>query len=110
MLRDEDIDAEMPSMRGLSSTEREDFVDPAQLIANVELTKITGNIISSIYRIPKAGQASTFVQSVHKILRSLRAWLERLPPSLKLEDTLLTTSTPRSVASLHLHFNQVYIH
>lgn len=107
MLRDEDIDTELPSMNGLTLQEQEDFVDPTHLRANVELTRITGDIITNIYRIPREGQPNTFVQDVHKILTKLKLWLETLPQSLRLNQNTSPSYSARHVASLHLHFNQV---
>ena len=43
-ISDDDIDVEFPSMDGLSSEEKEDFIDPAHLIANIKLARITGRI------------------------------------------------------------------
>ena len=107
MIQDEDIDVDMPSMNGLSPKEREEFSDPAHLTANVQLTRITGDILSSIYRIPKQGRPSNFVQSVHKILKSLNLWYANLPGSLQLDGNSSFGNNSRHIKSLHLHFNQV---
>jgi hypothetical protein len=107
MIQDDDIDAEMPSMNGLGADDRQDFADPSHLTANVVLARITGNIIGSIYRIPKGGKEGSFVKSVHRILRSLKAWLVVLPDGLKLDLNASPMCASRPVASLHLHFNQV---
>jgi proline utilization trans-activator len=79
LLRDEDIDVQMPSMDGLSPEEAEDFYSPELMTAQIKLARITGYIMSDLYRIPQPGRANTFVQSVQRILTSLRSWHESLP-------------------------------
>ncbi|KAL1997982.1 hypothetical protein VTN02DRAFT_269 [Thermoascus thermophilus] len=81
-VRDDDIDADLPSMDGLSPAERDEFADPEHLVAHLRLARITGDIISDIYGRPRRDR--TFVQSVHRILRSLRAWAETLPDTVRL--------------------------
>lgn len=43
-MRDEDIDVEMPSMEGLTEEEMAEFLDPRNLIINIKLARIIGNI------------------------------------------------------------------
>jgi proline utilization trans-activator len=43
-IRDEDIDVEMPSMDGLAQDEMAEFLDPQNLIINIKLARIIGNI------------------------------------------------------------------
>jgi hypothetical protein len=43
-IRDEDIDVEMPSMEGLTREEMAEFLDPQNLIINIKLARIIGNI------------------------------------------------------------------
>ncbi|KAL2671479.1 hypothetical protein Neosp_014069 [[Neocosmospora] mangrovei] len=43
-VRDEDIDVEMPSMDGLTREEMAEFLDPQNLIINIKLARIIGNI------------------------------------------------------------------
>lgn len=43
-IHDEDIDVELPSMSGLSAEDRDEFADPAHLVANVRLARINGNM------------------------------------------------------------------
>ncbi|RBQ65666.1 hypothetical protein FVER14953_03587 [Fusarium verticillioides] len=43
-VRDDDIDVEMPSMDGLTKDEMAEFLDPQNLITNIKLAKIIGNI------------------------------------------------------------------
>jgi proline utilization trans-activator len=109
MIRDEDIDVPYPSMEGLSDLEKDDFHDPSHINAQLQLAKITGNILNDIYRIPQPGRANTFVQSVQRILKSLWSWRETLPPILKFNQQAVPMYSSRSVASLHLNFSQVCI-
>ncbi|KAH8595755.1 fungal-specific transcription factor domain-containing protein [Bisporella sp. PMI_857] len=109
MLRDEDIDVQMPSMDGLTLAEAEDFYTPELMTAQINLARITGNIMSDLYKIPQQGRANTFVQSVQRILTSLRSWHETLPPVLRLDFSAMPIYPSRSVASLHLHFGNAVI-
>lgn len=109
LLRDEDIDVPMPSMDGLTAEEAEDFYPPELMTAQVKLARITGNVMSDLYRIPQPGRANTFVSSVQRILTSLRAWHETLPEVLKLDFSAMPIYPSRSVASLHLHFGNAVI-
>lgn len=104
-VRDSDIDVDLPSMERLTPSEREEFSDPAHLVAHLRLARITGDIISDIYG--RSGQNKSFVQSVHKILRSLRSWAETLPESVRICSSNPQRYSSRNVASLHLCFNQV---
>lgn len=107
MLRDEDIDVQMPSLDGLNAIESEDFYSPELMTAQIKLARITGNVLSEVYRIPQPGRANHFVQSVQRILASLRSWHETLPAILKLDFSSMPIYSSRSVASLHLHFGNV---
>lgn len=60
-IRDEDIDVQMPSMDGLTAEEREEFSDPINLITNVKLAKIMGNI----RKLPPTFSKRSSVQSNH---------------------------------------------
>lgn len=46
-VRDEDIDVEMPSMDGLTKDEMAEFLDPRNLVINIKLARIIGNIRKS---------------------------------------------------------------
>lgn len=109
MLRDEDIDVQMPSMDGLSAEEAEDFYTPELMTAQIKLARITGNVMSDLYKIPQPGRANTFVQSVQRILTSLRSWHETLPSILRLDFSAMPVYSSRSVASLNLHFGNAVI-
>lgn len=104
-VQDSDIDVDLPSMDKLTPSEQEEFSDPSHLIAHVKLARISGDIISDIYG--RSSQTKAFVQSVQKILRSLRTWAETLPASVQISQTKPLKYSSRNVASLHLCFNQV---
>lgn len=107
MLRDEDIDAPLPSMENLSNNDKEDFHDPSYIIAQIKLAKITGEIFNDIYRIPRPHQANPSEQSVNRILKSLYSWRDGLPSNLQFNRQLRPMYSSRSVASLHLNFGNV---
>jgi proline utilization trans-activator len=107
MIQDTDIDVQLPSKNGLSQHDMEDFYDPAYLVAQITLSRITGNVLGNIYHIPQPDRANTFVRGVQTILTSLRNFHESLPPLLRLDHNSSPMYLNRSVASLHLHFNQV---
>jgi proline utilization trans-activator len=107
LIRDEDIDAPLPSMDGLTDMEKAEFVQPEGLIAKTNLSKITGSILDMIYRTPRAQQKDRFVQNVHQILARLKSWNENLPTHLKLNRSASPPYASRSVASLHLQFDDV---
>lgn len=46
-IRDEDIDVEMPSMDDLTQDETAEFLDPRNLVINIKLARIIGNICKS---------------------------------------------------------------
>jgi hypothetical protein len=103
-VRDEDIDAEMPSMDGLTPEDRAEFLDPVPLGKNIELARIIGNILTDIYGIPKATKGH-YIHRVHGILKQLRGWHDGLPSDMRVKER----GTPRPHASLHLAYNQCII-
>lgn len=121
-VRDEDIDVEMPSQEGLTKEEMAEFLDPQNLITNIKLARIIGNICESIrswtrrnmllisvkvthiYGIPKATNG-LYIHQVHGILKQLREWHDELRPDMRIKER----GTPRPVASLHLAYNQCII-
>jgi proline utilization trans-activator len=108
MLRDEDIDVQLPSTDGLTPEQAAEYFDPVHLTAQIKLMRITGNVLSDIYRIPQPGRSNQFfVVGVQKTLANLRSWHEMLPPLLRLNHNASQMFANRSVASLHLHFCQV---
>jgi hypothetical protein len=44
LISDSAIDVELPTNDGLTASDQEEFADPAHLVANVKLTRITGQI------------------------------------------------------------------
>lgn len=44
---DDDIDIDLPSMQGLDDAAREEFADPAHLVANIHLARITAAMSES---------------------------------------------------------------
>ncbi|KAI9048299.1 hypothetical protein LZ554_008094 [Drepanopeziza brunnea f. sp. 'monogermtubi'] len=109
MMQDTDIDADLPSLDGLSPKDSADFYDPAYLLASISLARIVENVLGNIYHIPQPGRANTFVQGVQTIFTSLRNFQSGLPAMLRLEPYNTPMYANRSVASLHLHFNQCVI-
>ncbi|KAI8192398.1 putative transporter [Colletotrichum sp. SAR 10_75] len=108
MIKDEDIDAPFPSSDGLSAEEQEEFVDAGQLIANIRLARITGLLLDHTYKIHSPHE-KTFVSNVHRILTSLKEWDATLPPELALDHSRTPSYSTRAVASLRLHFNQLWV-
>ncbi|OAP64885.1 hypothetical protein AYL99_00857 [Fonsecaea erecta] len=106
-IRDEDIDVDLPSMDNLTGVEKEEFSEPDHLVANVQLARITGDIMNHIYAKSRQGQRS--VQSVQMVLRRLRTLAETLPSSIRLQQDSSRIYPARHVASLHLCFNQCAI-
>ncbi|RFN46417.1 positive activator of transcription [Fusarium flagelliforme] len=94
-VRDEDIDVEMPSQEGLTREEMAEFLDPQNLITNIKLARIIGNISTN----------GLYIHQVHGILKQLRAWHDDLRPDMRVKER----GTPRPVASLHLAYNQCII-
>uniref|UniRef100_A0A0D2XP35 Xylanolytic transcriptional activator regulatory domain-containing protein n=1 Tax=Fusarium oxysporum (strain Fo5176) TaxID=660025 RepID=A0A0D2XP35_FUSOF len=84
-VRDDDIDVEMPSMDGLTKDEMAEFLDPQNLITNIKLAKIIGNILTHIYGIPKATNG-LYIQQVHGILKQLREWHDELQPDMRVKE------------------------
>ncbi|KAI5459136.1 fungal-specific transcription factor domain-containing protein [Mariannaea sp. PMI_226] len=103
-LRDDDIDVELPSMEGLTEEERAEFLDPLPIVTNIKLARIIGNILTDIYGIPKS-TSGLCIHRVHGILKQLREWHDALPPGMRVNEN----GTPRTVASLHLAYNQCII-
>ncbi|KXT14862.1 hypothetical protein AC579_745 [Pseudocercospora musae] len=99
-IHDEDIDVEMPSMNGLSAAEKEEFNDHLHLSAHVTLAKITGDILSDIYCLPRNSRVS-FVRRVHRVLKDLRTWDAELPKPLRIQ----ADGSARDLYTLHMHFH-----
>ena len=104
LIRDDDIDVNLPSDSGLTPVQKEGFLGAEYLIAHVNLARIAGNIITILYSRKKLDD--TFSQRVHKIFRDLRTWFEALPEDMQLRNQG-TTQVAKHILSLHLFFNQV---
>jgi hypothetical protein len=104
-LHDEDILVDMPSPMG-EQDHKEDFIGDDHLVANVELARLAGDIITSIYG--RRRQAEPFSSRVQHALRDLQAWAGSLPGPLqmKVDQPLWSIGWP---AALHLNFNQVRV-
>ncbi|RSM12340.1 hypothetical protein CEP52_002557 [Fusarium oligoseptatum] len=103
-IQDRDIDVDPPTSDGLASDVQDVLGPPAHLIAHLNLARITGCIMQDIYGLSSKENAANFVQNVRAILQRLTKWDAHVPSSLR-----WSQSANRSVASLHLHFNQCII-
>jgi proline utilization trans-activator len=103
-IQDSDIDVSMPGF-DLSKEVQQHMGPAAQLIAYVELSRITGSIMQDIYGPSSKANPGRFVQHVRAILKKLKKWDAHAPPNLRLGQGPID----RSVASLQLHFNQCII-
>lgn len=101
---DVDIDVGLPSSDSLPSDAQEKLASPANLIAHVNISRITGLIMRDIYGPSSRANSGSFVQNVRTILQKLKNWDAHVPNSLRWNH-----GAPRSVASLQLHFNQCII-
>jgi len=101
-IQDADIDVQMPSV-----VRSEKLANPDHLIANIELSRITGCIMRDIYGPSnKVNLGRSLFQNIRTNLQKLRRWDANLPPGLRLNQA---ASLQRPAASLHLHFNQCII-
>lgn len=100
-IRDDDIDIQMPqeNVEQLGSAE--------QLIANIELSRITGCIVRDMNGpSSRTNSAKSLIHNMRTNLKKLQTWDAQLPPSLRLGQA---PNLPRPAASLQLHFNQCII-
>lgn len=104
-IQDTDIEVEMPSWETLASDARQKFSSPEHLLANIELSRITGSIMRDIYGLSSKDSRGSFVHNVRSILKKLKRWDANVAPSLRLSQG----AAHRPVASLQLHFNQCII-
>lgn len=101
-IQDADIDVQMPSV-----VRSEKLANPDHLVANIELSHITGCIMRDIYGPSNKGNLGrSLFQNIRTNLQRLRKWDANLPPGLRLNQA---ASLQRPAASLHLHFNQCII-
>ncbi|KAH8599112.1 fungal-specific transcription factor domain-containing protein [Bisporella sp. PMI_857] len=103
-IQEMDMSVDQPYISALDENERAQLPEPAYMIASIQLAKITGSIISTIYR---RNNPPPFILSVQKILRDLKSWIANLPETVK----LVSGDKPRArhIVSLHLSFNQCVI-
>lgn len=104
-ISEDDIHIGMPSDTGLAGIHNEQFTDTGYLIANINLARIAGDIITQLYSRKKYRE--TFLQRVQGLLKALKNWVQTLPEHLKLNSD--PESNKKHVISLHLSFNQVRI-
>lgn len=102
-VHDDDIDVDLP--RGDGVVGHEDFGDHEYILRNIELARLTGRIIPSIYGRRK--QQKSFSQRVQQALSDLTSWVESLPNHLQLHRSEDGMASPNNVIYLHLTFNQV---
>lgn len=106
-VRDEDIDVPLPSLDGLTDFDIEDFHGRDHIIAQLKLARITGDLLSAIYRTTRLDRTNDFLQKVKKVLGDLTTWRNTLPSILEFNLEATPPYSSRSVASLHLNFSQV---
>jgi hypothetical protein len=103
-IHDDDIQVDLPSSEGLSEKGKADFEDTDYLLKNIELARLSTQVISSIYSRRK--HRTPFSQRVQLCLKDLTKWVESLPSHLQLEGKTGVQSAPH-ITYLHLTFNQV---
>ncbi|KAH0032267.1 putative fungal-specific transcription factor, partial [Aureobasidium melanogenum] len=107
LLKDEDVEVDLPTDEGLTEAQKDDFIDADYLTASISLARIAGGIIGSLYSRRKL--PDTFSQRVQAVFRKLRDWVEALPPSMQLRQEDASSQVARHIVMLHLSFNQCVI-
>lgn len=102
---DAEIEIELPSWESLDPETKAKLHSPEHLLANIELSRITGSIIREIYGPSTKNHRGSFVHNVRSILKRLKQWDANIGPRLR----WTPGGTNRGVASLQLHFNQCII-
>jgi hypothetical protein len=102
-VHDDDFDVDAPNSDGLA--DHEDFGDPEFILRNIELARLTGRIIPSIYG--QRRERESFSHRVQQALTDLTCWVESLPSHLQLHESEDGITSPSNVIYLHLTFNQV---
>jgi proline utilization trans-activator len=102
---DIDIETELPSWETLDVHTKEKFNSPEHLVANIELSRITGCIMRDIYGPATKKNPRGLVHNTRSILKRLKQWDASIGPRLR----WIPGGTNRGVASLQLHFNQCII-
>ncbi|KAH7232370.1 uncharacterized protein BKA55DRAFT_598329 [Fusarium redolens] len=103
---DDEIFVDLPSCTGVTGTQQADFQHTELFIARIQLARVTGSIIKSVYG--RAQETKPFLQRVQQALQDLKQWLQRLPPDIQM-DSGSSHSKPIAVQSLHLAFSQSVI-
>jgi proline utilization trans-activator len=101
-VHDDDIQVDLPSGEGLES---EDFADADYILQSIELTRLSAQIINSIYSRQK--HQTAFSHRVQSNLKQLTKWVESLPQHLRLHNVGAAQVSPNHIVYLHLTFNQV---
>ncbi|KAI1370794.1 hypothetical protein F4677DRAFT_437509 [Hypoxylon crocopeplum] len=113
-LQIEQVDLEYPTQTGLLPDDLEEFSDPDYLTARVQLTIIQADAANNVCHLGQ-DDAEDIDTILRPVLRRLDAWREGLPAhmALGLQDSLpeLLGQMPlmRSLANLHIRFNQCVI-
>ncbi|KAL3496297.1 fungal-specific transcription factor domain-containing protein [Aspergillus germanicus] len=105
-IRDDEIEVDLPSNPTCDERSLSDFPDRDYFVARIDLSRLSGRIIYSIYT-QRSPQSSLSLR-VQEAFRDLRSWLEKLPPSLRIDTKHEAELDPRA-RSLHLLFNQLAI-
>ncbi|KAL4931483.1 Zn(II)2Cys6 transcription factor [Aspergillus undulatus] len=103
-IRDDEIEVDLPS--NVPSPDAPDFPDRDYFVARIELAKLSGRIIHTIYG--RKSQETSLSQRVQEAFADLRRWLEQLPASLQINAKAEGDLDPKA-RSLHLLFNQLAI-
>lgn len=106
MINDDSMDVKLPLTSHLLEEDRRFYPTPAHLlIEKIKLARISGLILTKIYRIDKPKRLKDrFIVSAHSILNILRFWYNELN-SQTLDYSRLDPNKKRQSYSLHLHYN-----
>lgn len=103
-VNDIDIEVDLPSNKYVDCGG--DFADPASSVAMIQLARVSGGVIHSIYH--KNARQTTLSRRVHDSLSALTQWRMDLPPSLRLDPAAEGMRDHRA-ESMHLLFNQLVV-
>jgi hypothetical protein len=104
-IRDEDIEVDLPSSRGLSDAAVDDFQHVDDAIAGLRMARLGAEITASIYG--RNMQQDSFSYRVQQALKKLDDWVKSLPGSLLTKADDISNDTGVSDLMLHLYYNQV---
>lgn len=102
-ISDNEMKVELPS-NPHEQIDTADFPDRSYFVARITLAKLTSRTMNLIYGYDS--QAKSLSERVQSAFRDLRAWMDELPESLKVDSSIPSKSDPRA-CSLQLLFNQV---